>query len=129
MHPSTFFYLNNRVKKPYYKIKKESKDKISFDPFGSPGDVLLSQGESPQLPSALRSLTSVFGMGTGVTFSLSPPDYVILRVIPSKLDNAEEELQSNQMWLSPRSISICQLHVSPRFHLRPINLIIFQGSY
>lgn len=30
---------------------------------------------------------------------------------------------------SPRSISICQLHVSPHFHLRPINLIIFQGSY
>ena len=42
-----------------------------------PGDVLLSQGESPQLPSALRSLTSVFGMGTGVTFSLSPPDYYV----------------------------------------------------
>ena len=41
---------------------------------GMPGDVLLSQGENPQLPSALRSLTSVFGMGTGVTFSLSPPD-------------------------------------------------------
>ena len=42
---------------------------------GMPGDVLLSQGENPQLPSALRSLTSVFGMGTGVTFSLSPPDF------------------------------------------------------
>ena len=42
-----------------------------------PGNVLLSQGDSPQLPSALRSLTSVFGMGTGVTFSLSPPDYLV----------------------------------------------------
>ncbi len=31
-------------------------------------------GGNPQLPSALRSLTSVFGMGTGVTFSPSPPD-------------------------------------------------------
>ena len=41
---------------------------------GMPGDVLLSQEENLQLPSALRSLTSVFGMGTGVTFSLSPPD-------------------------------------------------------
>ena len=39
------------------------------------GDVLLSQGENPQLPSALRSLTSVFGMGTGVTFSPLLPDY------------------------------------------------------
>lgn len=32
-------------------------------------------GGSPQLPSALKSLTSVFGMGTGVTSSLSPPNY------------------------------------------------------
>ncbi len=32
-------------------------------------------------------------------------------------------------WLSPRSISIRQLHVSPHFHLEPIYLIIFQGSY
>jgi hypothetical protein len=31
------------------------------------GDVLLSQGVSPQVPSALAGLTSVFGMGTGVT--------------------------------------------------------------
>ena len=52
-------------------------------------------GGNPQLPSALRSLTSVFGMGTGVTFSLSPPDYLIKgdyfacakNLVPSKLDN------------------------------------------
>ncbi|MED0664558.1 hypothetical protein CYL15_17050 [Geobacillus thermodenitrificans] len=31
--------------------------------------------------------------------------------------------------LSPRSISIRQLHVSPRFHLGPIDLVIFEGSY
>ena len=48
-------------------------------------------GGNPQLPSALKSLTSVFGMGTGVTSSLSSPDY-LLRFVPSKLDNAEEEL-------------------------------------
>ena len=33
-------------------------------------------GGNPQLPSALKSLTSVFGMGTGVTSSPSSPDYV-----------------------------------------------------
>ena len=38
------------------------------------GSVLLSQGISPQVPSALRGLTSVFGMGTGVTLSLWPPE-------------------------------------------------------
>src|SRR4051794_5237764 len=31
-------------------------------------------GGSPLLPSALKSLTSVFGMGTGVTSSPSSPD-------------------------------------------------------
>ncbi len=31
-------------------------------------------GARPQLPSAQKSLTAVFGMGTGVTSSLSPPD-------------------------------------------------------
>ena len=32
---------------------------------------------NPSLQSALRSLTSVFGMGTGVSFLLSPPHYFI----------------------------------------------------
>ena len=39
-----------------------------------PGNVLLSQG---QLPSALESLTSVFGMGTGVTSLPSLPTVFI----------------------------------------------------
>ena len=34
------------------------------------GGVLLSQGVYPQVPSALAVLTSVFGMGTGVTLPL-----------------------------------------------------------
>ena len=36
-------------------------------------------GGSPQLPSAQKSLTTVFGMGTGVTSLLLPPDYVDVR--------------------------------------------------
>ena len=32
-------------------------------------------GARPQLPSALESLTSVFGMGTGVTSLPSSPNY------------------------------------------------------
>jgi hypothetical protein len=74
-------------------------------------------GGIPQLPSALKSLTSVFGMGTGVTSSLSSPDY--MKVISSKLDNTllRKARRAFLNWLSPRSISISQLHVSPRFHL------------
>ncbi len=37
------------------------------------GGVLLSHAVSHAVPSALKSLTSVFGMGTGVTSLLSPP--------------------------------------------------------
>src|ERR1017187_5772965 len=43
------------------------------------GDVLLSQGDAPQVPSALAGLTAVFGMGTGV----APPPWspeIMLRV-------------------------------------------------
>ena len=32
-------------------------------------------------------------------------------------------------WLSPRPISDSQLHVLPRFHLCPIYLVVFKGSY
>ena len=39
----------------------------------NPGDDLLSQGLASQVPSALKSLTSVFGMGTGVASSPSSP--------------------------------------------------------
>jgi hypothetical protein len=41
------------------------------------GDVLLSQGDSPQVPSALAGLTSVFGKGTGVTPPLWPPETLL----------------------------------------------------
>ena len=37
--------------------------------------------------------------------------------------------QIPSLWLSPRPISISQLHVLPRFHLWPINLVVFKGSY
>lgn len=41
------------------------------------GGVLLSQAVSHQVPSALEGLTSVFGMGTGVTPPLWPPKSVV----------------------------------------------------
>ena len=50
------------------------------------GGVLLSQGVSTQVPSALAGLTSVFGMGTGVTPPLSPPKPVVVRANPHTRD-------------------------------------------
>ena len=38
-----------------------------------PGSSLLSHGEAPTLPSALRRFTSEFGMGSGGTTALQPP--------------------------------------------------------
>ena len=40
------------------------------------GGDLLSQGREAQVPSALRGLTALFGMGRGVAPSLSPPKMV-----------------------------------------------------
>ena len=48
--------------------------------FGS-GNDLLSRAVTHQVSSTLRSLTSVFGMGTGGASSLLPPDYVCFRPI------------------------------------------------
>ena len=53
-------------------------DRVLKDP---PGSVLLSRGLSPQVPSALEGLTSVFGMGTGGSPPLLPPDGMWLRML------------------------------------------------
>ena len=47
---------------------------------------------------------------------------------PSKLDT-QHLLHKDMLWISPRPISIRQLHVLPRFHTEPINLIVYKGSY
>ena len=39
------------------------------------GNDLLSRAVSSQVPSALKGLTSVFGMGTGGTLSLLSPEF------------------------------------------------------
>jgi hypothetical protein len=47
------------------------------------GGDLLSQGVSPQVPSALAVFTSVFGMGTGVSPPQLPPETLIPKsVVP-----------------------------------------------
>src|SRR5688572_8729190 len=42
----------------------------------NPGGVLLSHQVALAVPSAPRSLTSEFGMGSGVAFSISPPEFL-----------------------------------------------------
>ena len=52
--------------------------------------------------------------------------------IPSKLHTNLKYLPSyflSPSWLCPRPISNSQLHTLPCFHLCPINLVVFKGSY
>ena len=50
---------------------------------------------------------------------------------PSKLHirNFLTSLPIHLTWLCPRPISNSQLHVLPHFHLCPIYLVVFKGSY
>ena len=41
---------------------------------------------SLRISSPLRCLTSVFGMGTGVSTAPSPPDFFLREIVLSKLD-------------------------------------------
>ena len=50
------------------------------------GGVLLSRAVSSQVPSALRGLTSVFGMGTGGTLSPLPPEIVFTLIVSDRSD-------------------------------------------
>ena len=56
-------------------MKKPPAERRAFSE-RNPGGVLLSQGATPQVPSALAGLTAVFGMGTGVSPPPWPPETV-----------------------------------------------------
>jgi len=93
-----------------------------------PGDDLLSQEDYLQVPSARAVLTAVFGMGTGVSPPpWSPGSNVSSRANPENSiasTNVDERVRS-----SPRPISTGRLNTLPCVHLRPINLVVYQGPY
>ena len=98
-------------------------------PFCS-GNVLLSRAVSHQVPSALKSLTSVFGMGTGGSSSPSSPDSLsLINSTMQKIFHLTHFSSFCFLRSSPRPISINQLNVSPHLHLWPINHIVYVGSY
>ena len=86
------------------------------------------------VPSALEDLTSVFGMGTGVTPPPLSPGYSILLF----RNLSQGSLKTTQcitsffptfLWSSPRLISISQLNVSLHLHTWPIYQIFLLVSY
>jgi hypothetical protein len=115
-----------RPRKPDGKRPKTTKGPLS-GPFRSEksGGVLLSRGVSSQVPSALVGLTSVFGMGTGVTPPPWPPETCSQR--GASAPSLEDSIASTNDFVdpSPRPISTGRLNTLPCVHLRPINVVVW----
>ena len=88
---------------------------------GLAGSDLLSHRVSAAVPLAHKGLTTVFGMGTGGTPSLSPPTKGNrIRMGSTRQDDA----QGRQ---AKRTISTGQLSTLLCLHIRPINLVVYKG--
>ena len=77
-----YLFANVKAFLKYPSKRKEPDFRLTLD---SRGSFLSSQAVSHQLLSALRSLTTVFGMGTGVSFLPLPP-HSLLELARSKLN-------------------------------------------
>ena len=98
-----------------------------------PGDDLLSHTPTRAVPSALRGLTAVFGMGTGVSPSPQSPENLSLKRTKSLSTGSGQSdrihwRRSGIIGQAERPISTGKLSASQRVHILPINLVIFQGS-
>ena len=108
------------------------------------GSDVLSHRVAPAVPFARQDLTSEFGMGSGVTPALWPPTKegaVRGGIHPTARANSPgtarvegrtclmsvPEVRRKMAGQACRAISTAQLHVSPRFHLPPINVLVSHG--
>ena len=114
--------------------KISGSDSIRSFRLGSGSD-LLSRAVSSQVPSARKGLTSVFGMGTGDPLCHCHRKYythISVRFYhlsaPWQL-KITYSLYNSMLWSSPRPISIGQLNALLHLHLRPIYLVVYQGTY
>ena len=120
----------------------------------NPGDDLFSRKAALSVSSALESLTSVFGMGTGVASPLESPGSFASGRCRQRLDarsrdragavngssissesvGSDHDLPATDPWsvaeeVKPSTISTAQLHPSPDFHMRPIKQVVSLRSY
>ena len=102
------------------------------------GSALFSRAVASQVSSAHASLTSVFGMGTGVSSPPKPPDMLSKphNGKPTRLTfrynnqcSASPARNFRFFRSSPRPISTGPLSASPRLHSRPINHVVYMGPY
>src|SRR5260370_3842797 len=81
-----------------YRRKKPAQVYPERASFNNPGGFLLSHAVARAVPSAPRGLTSVFGMGTGVTLSTQPPENCCdfgLRTAECGFQNPKSKLRKN----------------------------------
>ena len=106
------------------------------------GNVLLSRAVSSQVPSALKGLTSVFGMGTGGTLSPLPPEFLQVSSYPENrtsrfLSSCEKPISFQFSLWSHSDLLLDQVLdrlVSASFYVTAFtpltyHLVVFQGSY
>ena len=94
------------------------------------GGVLLSHTASRAVPSALKSLTSVFGMGTGVASSPSPPKNRLCKLTAQSGMSNFSSIYLCQLFCgqAARLISTSKLNTLLCLHTWPINLVVFEES-
>ena len=107
-------------------LRKEGRPEWTALETMSGGD-LLSRGIAPQVPSALAGLTSVFGMGTGGSPPLSPPETQWISARHPEHSIASTHVEG--FYSSPRPISTGQLNALLRLHTPPIKRVVFPRSY
>src|SRR5215208_4065731 len=93
------------------------------------GGDLLSQAREGQVPSALWGLTALFGMGRGVSPTPKPPEIVRDRAARTLKTAQPANTDIKKYPSSPRPISTGLLRTLLCFQIRPINLVVYQGSY
>src|SRR2546422_6200745 len=72
----------------------------------NPGGFLLSHAVARAVPSAPRGLTSVFGMGTGVTLSTQPPE----NWFRSQISNLRSEIMKRTFSVAETRRSACEVN-------------------
>ena len=90
---------------------------------------LSSRSVSRQVLSALVSLTSVFGMGTGGPSPLKTPTLFRDCTLKTKQRRGSKVCPHSFCRSSPRAISTGWLNMLPCVHRRPINEVVFFGPY
>jgi hypothetical protein len=94
----------------------------------NPGGDLRSHTVTRAVSSALRGLTAVFGMGTGVSPAVRPPESRCQPKEAGAIANllvVRRRRAGKVLWSSRTAISTGQLHALLRFHIPPIKVVVF----